>query len=208
MRSFYSAMSVVVAMNPIDEIILHYLYHFQEPLRQHGLQATQLELVNEWHDMLDYSVQYLSPSSRHYKAPWFEIFPSSRSGEWQNILLLICVFFTLPVSNVVLERMIRVQTAKGSSLSQGILENILRIQAGGPPPESYDSSTAVNNWNRIKQRQTNQKPRKEYKVQRSTRTVPYDALKQDVLDEDTSEASEDNSKCSLFRSDVEEHNIQ
>lgn len=60
----------------IDEIILHYVCHFQEPLRQQGLQATQLELVNEWYDTLDYTVQYLSPSSRHYKATWFNIFHS------------------------------------------------------------------------------------------------------------------------------------
>lgn len=41
----------------MDQIILHYVCHFQEPLRQQGLQATQLELVNEWHDMLAYTVQ-------------------------------------------------------------------------------------------------------------------------------------------------------
>ena len=196
----------------IDEIILHYVCHFEEPLRQQGLQATQLELVNEWHDMLDYTVQYLSPSSRHYKATWFKIFHSSRAREWQNILLLIRIFFTLPVSNAALERMFsnlgRVKTAKRSSLSQGTLENILRIQAGGPPLESYDPSTAINDWDRRKRRRTNQKPRKEYKVRRSTRTVAYDGLKQDVPEEDTSEASDDNSNCSLFRSDDEEDNIE
>lgn len=147
---------------------MHYVCHFEEPLRLQGLQGTQLEFVNEWHDMLDYTVQYLLPSSRHYKATWFKIFHSSRAGEWQNILLLIRVFLSLPVSNAALERMFsnlgRVKTAKRSSLSQGTLENILRIQAGGPPLESYDPSTAVNDWDRRKQRRTNQKPRKEYKV--------------------------------------------
>ena len=196
----------------IDQIILHYVCHFEEPLRLQGLQGTQLEFVNEWHDMLDYTVQYLSPSSRHYKATWFKIFHSSRAGEWQNILLLIRVFFSLPVSNAALERMFsnlgRVKTAKRSSLSQGTLENILRIQAGGPPLESYDPSTAVNDWDRRKRRRTNQKPRKKYKVRRSTRTIAYDGLKQDVPEEDTSEASDDNSNCRLFRSNDEEDNIK
>lgn len=191
---------------------MHYVCHFQEPLRLQGLQAAQLEFVNEWHDMLDYTVQYLSPSSRHYKATWFKIFHSSRAGEWQNILLLIRVFFSLPVSNAALERMFsnlgRVKTAKRSSLSQGTLENILRIQAGGPPLESYDPSTAVNDWDRRKRRRTNQKPRKEYKVRSSTRTIAYDGLKQDVPEEDTSEASDDNSNCRLFRSNDEEDNIE
>lgn len=102
----------------------------------------------------------------------------------------------------------RVKTAKRSSLFQGALENILRIQDGGPPLESYDPSTMVNDWDRRKRRLTNQKPRKEYKVRRSTRTVAHDGLSHDFPEEVTSEASDDNSSCSLFRSDDEEENIQ
>lgn len=89
------------------------------------------------------------------KAMWLKIFHSSRAGKWENILMFICVLFTLPVSNAALERMFSnlgsVKTAKRSSLSQGTLENILRIQAGGPSLESYDPSTAVNDWDRTKQ---------------------------------------------------------
>ena len=51
----------------MDEVILHNVNHFQEPLKQQGLQVSQLQVVDEWHDMLDYTVQYLSPS-RHYRA--------------------------------------------------------------------------------------------------------------------------------------------
>lgn len=100
----------------IDEVVLHNLSHFREPLKQQGLQVSQLQVVNEWHDMLDYTVQYLSPSSRHYRATWYKIFHSSRAVEWQNILLLIRLLFSLPVSNAALERMFsslgRVKTAK------------------------------------------------------------------------------------------------
>lgn len=146
-------MPVVVAMNPWIRSFCT-VCHFQEPLRQQGVQATQLELVNEWHDMLEYTVQYLAPSSRHYRATWFKLFHSSRAGEWENILMLIRLLFTIPVSNAAMERMFsnlgRVKTAKRSSISQGTLENILRIQAEGPPLESYDPSTAVHDWDRTK----------------------------------------------------------
>lgn len=64
--------------------------------------------------------------------------------------MLIRLLFTIPVSNAAVERMFsnlgRVKTAKRSSISQGTLENILRIQAEGPPLESYDPSTAVRDW--------------------------------------------------------------
>lgn len=68
--------------------------------------------------------------------------------------MLIRLLFTIPVSNAAMERMFsnlgRVKTAKRSSISQGTLENILRIQAEGPPLESYDPSTAVHDWDRTK----------------------------------------------------------
>lgn len=44
----------------MDEVILHNVSHFQEPLKQQGLQVSQLQVVDEWHDMLHYPVQYLS----------------------------------------------------------------------------------------------------------------------------------------------------
>ena len=42
----------------MDQVILHHLCHFQEPLRQQGLQASQIKVVNEWNDMLDYTVKF------------------------------------------------------------------------------------------------------------------------------------------------------
>ena len=63
----------------MDEVILHNVSHFQEPLKQQGLQVSQLQVVDEWHDMLDHTVQYLSPS-RHYRATWYKIFHSSKKS--------------------------------------------------------------------------------------------------------------------------------
>ena len=184
----------------MDEVIQHNVSHFQEPLKQQGLQVSQLQVVDEWHDMLDYNVQYLSPSSHHYRATWYKIFHSSRALQWQNILLLIRLLFSLPVSNAALERMFsslgRVKTTKRASLSQGTLQDILRIQEEGPPMETYDPSTAVLEWDRAKRRRPNQKPRKVYK----SRSTKREALQDDSSDELSSveEAGE-----SLFRSEEE-----
>lgn len=184
----------------IDEVVLHNLSHFREPLKQQGLQVSQLQVVDEWHDMLDYTVQYLSPSSRHYRATWYKIFHSSRAVEWQNILLLIRLLFSLPVSNAALERMFsslgRVKTAKRASLSQGTLQDILRIQEEGPPMDTYDPSRAVLEWDKAKRRRPNQKLRKVYKP-RSTKNV--------VLQDDSSDelSSVEEAGKSLFRIEEE-----
>ena len=144
----------------MDQVILRHLCHCQEPLRQQGLLVSQIEVVNEWHDMLDYTVKYLSSSRHHYRATWFKIFHSSRSFQWQNILLLIRLLFSVPVSNAVLERFFsslgRVKSVKRASLSQQTLEDILRIQAEGLPMECYDPNNANKEWDGAKRRRPNQ----------------------------------------------------
>ena len=55
------------------------------------------------------------------------------------------------------------KSIKRASLSQQTLEDILRIQAEGPPMESYDPTNAIKEWDRAKGRQANQKKRKAYK---------------------------------------------
>ena len=181
----------------MDQVILGHLCHFQEPLRQQGLQASQIEVVNEWHDMLDYTVKYLSSSRHHYRATWFNIFHSSRSFQWQNILLLIRLLFSVPVSNAVLERFFsslgRVKSVKRASLSQQTLEDILRIQAEGPPMESYDPTNAIKEWDRAKRRRPNQKRRKAYKKRVPTKRLH---LNEDFSEERSSEESSEESLLS------------
>ena len=146
----------------MDQVILRHLCHCQEPLRQQGLLVSQIEVVNEWHDMLDYMMvtNNLSPSCHHYRATWFKIFNSSRSFQWQNILLLIRLLFSIPVPNAVLERFLsslgRVKSVKRASLSQQTLEDILRIQAEGLPMECYDPNNANKEWDGAKRRRPNQ----------------------------------------------------
>ena len=118
--------------------------------------------------MLYYTAKYLSPSCHHFRATWFKIFHSSRRFQWQNILLLIRLLFSIPVSNAVLERFFssfrRVKSVKRASLSnKQTLEDIIRIQAEVPPIESYDPTNAIKEWDRAKRRRPNQKRRKAYK---------------------------------------------
>ena len=125
-----------------------------------SLLVSQIKVVNKWHDMLDYTVKYLSPSCHHYRATWFKIFSCSRSFQWQNILLVIRLLFSVPVPNAVLEIFLsslgRVKSIKRASLSQQTLEDILRIQAEGLPMECYDPNNANKECDRAKRRQPNQ----------------------------------------------------
>ena len=90
-------------------------------------------------------------------------FPLFKKFQWQNILPLIRLMFSVRVSNAVLERFFsslgRVKGIQRASLSKQTLEDILWIQAEGPPMESYDPTNAIKEWDRA-----NQKRKKAYKT--------------------------------------------
>lgn len=108
-----------------NEDILGIAAQFETPLKLQGMVATELDLVEEWHGIVQYSLDYLNPSFHNYRATRFKLFHSSQASKWSNILLLICLLFSLPVSNAELKRFFsalkRVKTSKRASLSQSPL---------------------------------------------------------------------------------------
>lgn len=159
----------------IEATILKFCRQFQEPLKQQGLKVTEPELLEEWHDMVDYTMQFLKPAKQHYRATWYKLFHSSKIANWQNILLLVRLLFSLPVSNAATERFFsalkRVKSSKRASLSQPTLQGILRITTEGPPLKKYDATSAVLAWHEDKLRRPNQRARRSYKKRRSNKKV-------------------------------------
>ena len=159
----------------VETTILKFCQQFQEPLKQQGFKVTEPELLEEWHDMVDYTVQFLKPATQHYRATWYKLFHSSRIVNWQNILLVVRLLFSLPVSNAATERFFstlkRVKSSKRASLSQPTLLSILRITTEGPPLKKYDATNAVLAWHEDKVRRPNQKTQRSYKKRRSTKKV-------------------------------------
>ena len=91
-------------------------------LRRAGYDGTINDLLEQWHDITEYAVTYLSPAKVHYKVIWNQLFTCSRAAEWKLILLLVELLFCLPVSNAKVERffsfMNRVKTDTRSSLGK------------------------------------------------------------------------------------------
>ena len=42
----------------VDTVILKFCQQFEQPLKQQGLKVFEPELLEEWHDMLDYTGQF------------------------------------------------------------------------------------------------------------------------------------------------------
>ena len=152
-----------------DDKIVELIDKFQAVMFKQdlSLDTTPSDILEEWHDMLNYTLNFLKPKSTAYKKTWKLLFNCCYSGKWKNILLLITLLFSVPVCNAKLERLFshlrRVKNDFRSSLGEHRLTNILRILEEGPALGSFDVSAVVHLWQSQKVRRPNQKRRAPYK---------------------------------------------
>ena len=89
-----------------------------------GLSCTEFELLEEWSEMVQYTVNSLKTTNCKYT--WYRLFNSPRSAQFQNIHLLVEAIFCLPVLSAACERcfwmMKRVKTERRCSLKTDQLE--------------------------------------------------------------------------------------
>ena len=147
------------------QTILKLSDQFQEALKQQGFSSSSTDLLEEWHDLVDYTATFLAPSSTSYRATWYKLFHSSlMTSRWSNIMLVVRLLFCLPVSNATVERFFgslkRVKTGSRSTLGQKTTEDILTIMTEGRPLEEYDSTEAVQSWHFSKSRRLIKRPKR------------------------------------------------
>ena len=149
-----------------DEHIVHLCEHFEEPLKNAGTDTSIPVIMEQWHLLLEFAKEFLTLTGVSYVVTWPKIFSSPRKKDWKDLLNLISLLFTLPVSNAKLERMFsklkRIKTLQRASLGANRLENLLRIVEDGPNVENFDAIPAMEYWANQKDRRLNQKPRKKY----------------------------------------------
>ena len=77
----------------------HLYEQFNIPLAAAGVKISSVDLLNQWHDLLQYSKEFLSTGLTNYIKTWQKINSSPQCCGWKNILTLIELLFTIPVSN-------------------------------------------------------------------------------------------------------------
>ena len=79
-----------------------------------------------------------------------QLFNSPASKDWPNVLGLVELLFSLPMSNGHLERVFSqlklIKTNRHTGLSENRLDSLLRIVTTGPPLSEWDASGAVQLW--------------------------------------------------------------
>ena len=151
-----------------DELETVYQY-YKVPLENAGFNGTFVELLDQWHSILEYTITYLVPTKVEYRSIWYQLFNSSRSQDWKYVLLLVELLFCLPISNAKVERffsfMNRVKTDIRSSLGEKRINSLLRIAIDGPSIEEFDAKKAIDKWSlgTHTSRRPNEMPCKGYK---------------------------------------------
>lgn len=181
---------------------LEYLFnHFKIPLTNAGVTASFPELLTQWQNLLEYANEFLSISNTSYKKTWYRIFNSPRKTQWKDILIMVELIFTIPVSNAKLERMFskmkHVKTLNRSALKEKKLEAILRILEEGPPLQTYDPTPAIQLWMNAKYRRPNQRKRKTYKKREGKKSKIGSLSDSDTMSEQETE-NENTDETSLF----------
>ncbi|CAB4003716.1 zinc finger 862-like [Paramuricea clavata] len=195
---------------------------FEVPLKSGGMSVTVPDLLNQWHEIVDFAVETIGVTGQSYLITWRKIFSAPRSKGWKDALILVELLFTIPVSNAKLERMFsklkRVKTNFRCSLSLQRLENILRIMEEGPTWEEYDPLPAIELWNSAKQlRPHDEKQKRTYTARKShkrlstmssdesdSETAEKENHESDKEDEDVQEESTEETESQSLFSDSEE----
>ena len=114
------------------------------------------------------------------------------SKHWELPLLIICLLFTLPVSNAFVERLFslmkRVKTPVRSPMGNVMLNSIIRICQEGPSPDKFDATATLKKFLETKDRRPSQSVKGKYKPREKDVSVETYV---DVADDDDLDLSLD-----------------
>ena len=85
-----------------DDGVINMFERFQTPLKKAGLNCNEAELLQQWHDLIDYANKNLSATNVNYRVTWRRIFDSScAKNDFKDILLFVEICFCLLCSTAV-----------------------------------------------------------------------------------------------------------
>lgn len=142
--------------------------------------------MDEWDDMVDYARRYLDIVRLDYKIIWWRIFNATDANKWRNVLPIVELLFSLPMSNGRLERIFsQLKLLKSKSrtrLTSDSLDQLVRITVEGPSLQNWNAAGALDLWFNDKSRRVHQNSQKS-----KTQLEPC-SLQRVLLDETTADS--------------------
>ena len=131
----------------VDKEIDFLSQHFLQPLLHAKCEVAMLK--SEFKQIIKYTEKHIDVTNTSYTGIWRMIYQTANLGvhSWENILLLVELCFSIPVSNAKVESgfsiMRMVETDWRARLTPERLGNLLSIYIEGPPYEDNNSERCV-----------------------------------------------------------------
>ena len=78
------------------------MYMYKNPVESAGVDFDHLR--KQFHKLIFYTTQFISVSTMDYQSVWWRLFHAPAAVSWSNILQLVGLILTLPISNVKLDK--------------------------------------------------------------------------------------------------------
>ena len=165
---------------------------FCTPLQEADVNSALVQ--QEWEDMVFYAKQYINLVLNSYKVVWWKLFNSPDAVKWGNVLALVELIFTIPLSNGGVERCFSqlkiTKSDRRTGLKEDRLDHLLRIRFEGPPLVGWDPSKAMELWWKDKPRRVNHRDTRASSIRHTQRveawpSVPLEDFTWDLMDWET-----------------------
>ena len=129
-------------------VLEHVCRRFSSPLEGVGVDVACV--LDEWDDVIAYAKAYLDLVRNEYKVVWWKLFNCTDAVKWSNLFKVVELLFCLPVANGHLERVFSqlklIKTNRRTCLAEDTLDQLMRINAEGPPLASWNPDRAIGLW--------------------------------------------------------------
>ena len=178
--------TLLLKLAPMFYQLAHMFYQLAPMFYQLAYCLRDLETCKQPIRLLD---SYMLYSNMKYRSVWWRLFHAPNSLEWFNVLSLVNLLFSLPVSNGKLERTFSqvnlLKSNKRNLLGTDTLSDLLVLNTNKLELEQFLADSAIELWWDAKTRRPSQAgPRKEYKKRSCRHVAENPSLDSDAMEEE------------------------
>ena len=125
-------------------------------------------IQDEIQEAVEYARMFLPIGTETYRKIWYKLETCPDSSNWQNVVCLCHLIFSLPFTTSRVEQLFSklkiIKTDRRTNLHTTTLHDLFEINVEGPPLELFNADAALDIWwkDSSSGRRVNQKERQQY----------------------------------------------
>ena len=150
----------------VKAAVEHIISIFRFPLEAKGVCVAVIQ--DEIQEAVEYARMFLPIGTETYRKIWYKLETCPDSSNWQNVVCLCHLIFSLPFTTSRVEQLFSklkiIKTDRRTNLHTTTLHDLFEINVEGPPLELFNADAALDIWwkDSSSGRRVNQKERQQY----------------------------------------------